>query len=181
MKTASKKKASRKTFIMNVPTVPSTKKNKTAADKDQEKELPTTVVTIDKCSEQSQTSSIGIGEFGMITSKKGMTKTFAMAVREHLFRMVKFLGGTNESLDYSTEPTSICALMKRHCNILDADARSWWEQQRNMLKGIHTDYRNNKIKMIKQIFTGKYIHETTQKRNHETTLTSNFASLVQGR
>ena len=158
MKRVTKTDTSRKEFIMNVPKVPSMKKNNTAADKDQEKELPTTVVTIDKSSEQSQTSSIGIGEFGMITSKKGMTKTFAMAVREHLFRMVKFLGGTNESLDYSTEPKSICGLMKLHCNIADADARSWWEQQRSMIKGIHTDYRNNKIKMIKQIFTGKYIH-----------------------
>jgi hypothetical protein len=71
--------------------------------------------------------------------------------------------------------------MKLHCNIADADARSWWEQQRSMLKGIHTDYRNNKIKMIKQIFTGKYIHDTKQETNHETTLTSNYASLDQGR
>lgn len=181
MKPSTKRNASGKQFDMTLPKVTSTKKNKTAADKDQEKEIPTAVVTIDKSSEQSQTSSIGIGEFGMITSKKGMTKTFAMAVREHLFRMVKFLGGTNESLDYSTEPKSICGLMKLHCNIADADARSWWEQQRSMLKGIHTDYRNNKIKMIKQIFTGKYIHETKQETNHETTLTSNFASLVQGR
>jgi hypothetical protein len=139
MKPASKMNASHKQFIMNVPTVSSMKKNKAAADKDQEKELPTTVVMIDKSSEQSQMSSIGIGEFGMITSKKGMTKTFAMAVREHLFRMVKFLGRTNTSLDYSTEPKSICGLMKLHCNIADADAQSWWEQQCSMIKGIHTD------------------------------------------
>lgn len=85
MKPSTKRNASGKQFDMTLPKVTSTKKNKTAADKDQEKEIPTAVVTIDKSSEQSQTSSIGIGEFGMITSKKGMTKTFAMAVREHLF------------------------------------------------------------------------------------------------
>ena len=67
------------------PPVPSAKKHETAADKDRGKELPTSMVMIDKSSEQSQMSSIGIGEFGMRASKKGITKTFAMAVREHLF------------------------------------------------------------------------------------------------
>jgi len=46
-------------------------------------------------------------------------------------------------------------LMKLHCNIGEADARLWWDQQRSMVKSIHTDYRNNKIKMIKEIFKGK--------------------------
>jgi hypothetical protein len=98
-----------------------------------------------------------------------------MAIRENLFQVVKFLGGTNTSLDYSTEPTSICGLIKMHCNIADADASCWWEQQR--VKGIHTDCQNNKIKMIKQIFTGKYIHEWQNETHHKTTLTSSCTSL----
>jgi hypothetical protein len=164
--------------VMSVPKKPSSNNNKPAQKEDDDGKPPASTVTIVKGSEQSQTSSIGIGEFGMITSNKGMTKTFAMAVREHLFRMVKFVGGTNESLDYSTDPKSICGLMKLHCNIADADARSWWEQQRSMIKGIHTDHRNNKIKMIKNIFTGNKKQDTKQETNHETTLTSNYASLV---
>jgi hypothetical protein len=138
--------------------VPFMKKQNSAVERDQGRELPATEVAIVRSSEQSM-SSIGIGEFGMNTSKKGNTTTFAMAIRENLFQVVKFLGGTNTSLDYSTEPTSVCGLIKMHCNIADADASWWWEQQCSMVKGIHTDCRNNKIRMIKQIFTGKYIHE----------------------
>jgi hypothetical protein len=91
--------------------------------------------------------------------------------------VVKFLGGTNTSLDYSTEPTSIYGLMKMQCNIADADASWWWEQQCSMVKGIHTDCRNNKIKMIKQIFTGKYIHERQNETHHKTTLTLSLYKL----
>jgi len=58
-------------------------------------------------------------------------------------------------LDYSTETTSICGLMRLHCNVSHADAYQWWEEQRNMVKAIHTECRNNKIKNIKQLFTGK--------------------------
>ena len=80
--------------------------------------------------------------------------------------MVKFIGKTNTSLDYSTEPMSICGLLKKHCNIDDADARWWWEVQHDtMVKDIHTDCQNNEIKMIKQIFTGKYIHECKNKKD----------------
>ena len=87
------------------PRLPSREMYKTEADRDQgaRDELPAIEVAIVRSSEQSM-SSIGIGEFGMNTSKKGNTTTFAMAVREHLFQMVKFLGGTNTSLDYSTRP-----------------------------------------------------------------------------
>jgi hypothetical protein len=85
MKEVTRTKTVQQEITMIPPLVPSMKKHKTAADKDQGKELPMTMVTIYKSSEQSLMSSIRIGEFGMITSKKGMTKPFAMAVREHLF------------------------------------------------------------------------------------------------
>jgi hypothetical protein len=70
-------------------------------------------------------SSIDIGEFGMKTSKRGNTTTFALVVREKIFPKVKFIGGTNTSLDYSTEPTSICGLMQLHRNVSHADAHQW--------------------------------------------------------
>ena len=151
------KKAVIWTQINMVPlVVPSIKNHKTDAERDQGRELPVAEVAIVKSSEQSLTSSIGIGEFGMNTSKKWQ-KTLAMA-RGNLFQMVKISSRTNTSLDHSMEPTSICGLMKLHCNISDADASQWWEQKSSMVKGIHTDCWNNKIKMIKQVFTGQYIH-----------------------
>ena len=59
--------------------------NSNDADKTKGRELPATEAAIERESEQSQTSSIGIGEFGMNTSKKGNATTFAMAIRENLF------------------------------------------------------------------------------------------------
>ena len=141
-----------------VITPPSKKRrNDNAEETDKCKEPPPRRVAMERYSEQSVMSeSIRIGEYGMRTLRKGNMTTFNLAIRESLFPMVKFLGGT---LDYSTEPTSICGLLKKHCNIADADARLWWEVQCTTVKGIHTDCWNNKIKMIKQIFLGKYIHE----------------------
>ena len=52
-----------------------------AANRDEDKEMPATVVEMTNSS-QSQMSSIDIGEFGMITSKRGNTTTFAMVVRD---------------------------------------------------------------------------------------------------
>ena len=132
------------------------RRNDNDEETDRRKENPPREVSFERHSEESETSeSIGIGEFAMTTSKKGNMTTFKMGIREKLFPKVKFLGGTNTNLDYSTEPTSVCGLLKRHCNIDDANARLWWEIQRTTVKGIHTDCRNNKIKTIKQIFTSK--------------------------
>jgi hypothetical protein len=39
--------------------------------------------------------------------------------------------------------------------VSDDDAYHWWEDHRTMVKNIHTDCRNNKIKMMKQQFNGK--------------------------
>ena len=78
-----------------------------------------------------------------------------MAVKDHLFPKIKFLKGTNASLDFSMDPTTICGFLRINCGVSDADACQWWNDHRVMLKNIHTDYRNNKIKMIKQQFNGK--------------------------
>jgi hypothetical protein len=106
-------------------------------------------------SSQSLTSSIGIGEFGMNPSRKGSAVAFSMAVKDHLFPKIKFLKGTNVSLDFSMDATSICGFLRISCGVSEADAYQWWDDHRVMLKNIHTDYRNNKIKMIKQQFNGK--------------------------
>jgi hypothetical protein len=41
--------------------------------------------------------------------------------------------------------------------VSENDAYQWWEVHRTMVKKIHTDCRNNKIKMMKQQFNGKLI------------------------
>jgi hypothetical protein len=116
--------------------------------------LPPVVETV-VSSSQSLTSSIGIGEFGMNPSRKGSAVAFSMAVKDHLFPKIKFLKGTNVSLDFSMDATSICGFLRISCGVSEADAYQWWDDHRVMLKNIHTDYRNNKIKMIKQQFNGK--------------------------
>ena len=108
-------------LYMEQPLIPPNETMKRPTKRYKEKEMPATVVEMTNSS-QSQMSSIGIGEFGMNTSKRGNTTTFAMVVRDKLFPKVKFIGGTNTSLDYSTEPTSICGLMRLHCNVSHADA-----------------------------------------------------------
>ena len=117
--------------------------------------LPPPVVETVVSSSQSLTSSIGIGEFGMNPARRGSAVAFSMAVKDHLFPKLKFLKGTNASLDFSMEPTSICGYLCVCCGVSEADTYQWWADHRGMLKTIHTDFRNNKIKMIKQQFSGK--------------------------
>ncbi|MCK7580962.1 MAG: hypothetical protein MZV65_38680 [Chromatiales bacterium] len=117
--------------------------------------LPPSFVETVVSSSQSLTSSIGIGEFGMNAARRGNAAAFSMAVKDSLFPRMKFLQGTNASLDFSMETTSICGYLRVCCGVSDADASQWWDDHRMMLKNIHTDCRNNKIKMIKQQFNGK--------------------------
>jgi hypothetical protein len=118
---------------------------------------PTVVNTVTSSSSgQSQTSSIGIGEFGMNPAQKGNAAAFAMAIKDDLFPKVKFLQGTNNgNLDFSKDKTSICGFLQTCCGVSDDHAYQWWEDHRTMVKNIHTDCHNNKIKMIKQQFNGK--------------------------
>jgi hypothetical protein len=106
-------------------------------------------------SSESLMSSIGIGEFGMNPARRGSAVAFSMAVKDHLFPKLKFLKGTNASLDFSMDATSICGYLRVCCGVLEADAYQWWDDHRVMLKNIHTDFRNNNINMIKQQFNGK--------------------------
>jgi hypothetical protein len=118
---------------------------------------PPAVVETVVSSAQSQTSSIGIGEFGMNPAHRGNAATFSMAVKDNLFPKLKFLQGTNASLEFSLDTTSICGYLRLCCGVAEADAYQWWADHCIMLKNIHTDIRNNKIKMIKQQFNGKFI------------------------
>jgi len=167
--TGRKNKAIQREIVMTVPKLLSNGKNITSENRHEESIPPATLVETTS-SGQSQMSSIGIGEFGMNTSKRGSTTAFAMVVRDKLFPKVKFIGGTNTSLDYSTEPTSICGLMRLHCDVSHAHACQWWEEHRSMVKTIHTECRNNKIKNIKQLFTGKLI-SCIVKRNTQKNVT----------
>ena len=117
--------------------------------------LPPPVVETVVSSSQSLTSSIGIGEFGMNPACKGSAIAFSMAVKDHLFPKLKFLKGTNAALDFSMDATSICGFLWINCGVSKADAFQWWDDHGVMLKNIHTVFRNNKIKMIKQQFNGK--------------------------
>jgi len=119
--------------------------------------LPTVVDTVTSSSSQSQLSSIGIGEFGMNPAQKGNAAAFSMAIKDDLFPKVKFLQGTNANLDFSKDKTSICGFLQSCCGVSDDHAYQWWEDHRTMVKNIHTDCRNNKIKMIKQQFNGKLL------------------------
>ena len=60
--------------------------------------LPPPVVETVVSSSESQTSSIGIGEFGMNPARRGNAAAFSMAIKESLFPKLKFLQGTNASL-----------------------------------------------------------------------------------
>jgi hypothetical protein len=118
---------------------------------------PPPVVETVSSSSQSQTSSIGIGEFGMNPARRGNAAAFSMAIKDSLFPKLKFLQGTNASLDFSMDTTSICGYLRICCGVSEDDASQWWDDHRMLVKNIHTDCRNNKIKMIKQQFNGKYI------------------------
>jgi hypothetical protein len=112
---------------------------------------------------QSQASSIGIGEFGMNPAQQGNAAAFSVAVKENLFHKLKFLQGMNASLDFSMDTTSLCGYLRICCGVSETDAYQWWDDHRVMLKNIHTDCRNNKIKMNKQQFNGKLIQSLLTK------------------
>lgn len=118
---------------------------------------PPQIVETVTSSGQSEASSIGIGEFGMTPAKRGHAAAFTVAVKENLFRKLKFLQGTSASLEFSMDPTSVCGYLLLCCSVSEEDAMQWWDDHRLLLKNTHTDCRNNKIKMIKQQFNGKRI------------------------
>ena len=60
-------------------------------DNDGNNRGPPKVVNTVPSSSQPQTSSIGIGEFGMRAAKQGNAATFSWAVKLLLFKHVKFL------------------------------------------------------------------------------------------
>jgi hypothetical protein len=70
--------------------------------------LPPLVVETVVSSSQSLTSSIGIGEFGRNPAHRENAVAISMSVKDHLFPKLKFLKGTNASLDFSMDATSIC-------------------------------------------------------------------------
>ena len=117
--------------------------------------LPPPVVKTVASSSQLLASSIGIGEFGMNPACRGSAIAFSMAVKDHLSPKLKFLKGTNASSDFSLDATSICGFLRINCGVSKADAFQWWNDHRVMLKNVHTDNCNNKIKMIKQQLNGK--------------------------
>jgi hypothetical protein len=92
----------------------------------------------------------------MNPAHRGTAATFSMAVKDHLFPKLKFLKGTSASLDFSRDATSICGFLSNCCGVSEPDTYQWWDDHRAMLKNIHTDFRNNKIKMIKNQFNGKF-------------------------
>jgi hypothetical protein len=100
-----------------------------------------------------------------------------MAVKDNLFPKLKFLQGTNAYLDFSMDTTSICGYLRVCCGVSEADAYQWWDDHCMMLKNIHTDCRNNKIKMIKQQFTGEFISYALIFQTRGTLLTLLFTSL----
>jgi hypothetical protein len=143
---------------------------------------PPPVVETVSSSSQSMTSSIGIGEFGMNQARRGSAVAFSMAVKDHLFPKLKFLKGTNASLDFSMDATSICGYLRVCCGVSEADAYQWWDDHRVMVKNIHTDFRNNKIKMIKQQFNGKLQRLDNINEKHQlNTLTSIANQLGSGK
>jgi hypothetical protein len=116
--------------------------------------LPPPVVKTVSSSSQSLASSTGIGESGTNPAYRGSGIAFSMAVKDHLFPKLKILKGTNASLDFSMDATSIYGFLQINCSVSKADACQWWDDHHVTLKSIHTDYHNNKIKMIKQQFNG---------------------------
>jgi hypothetical protein len=90
-------------------------------------------------------------------SHKHPALAFSMAVKDNLFPKHKFLQGTNASLFFSMDTTSICGFLHICCGVAENDGYQWWEEHRILLKNIHTDCHNNKIKTIKQQFNGEFM------------------------
>jgi hypothetical protein len=91
----------------------------------------------------------------MKAAKQGNAATFSWAVKFQLFKNVKFLQGPDASLDFSMNEKTICRFMCIQCGVSKSDACQWWEEHRTSLRNHLTEYQNNKIKMIKQNFSGK--------------------------
>jgi hypothetical protein len=122
--------------------------------------IPHAVASETATSSASQISSVSTGmtDFAMNISNEGCSAVFGIAVREKLFPKIKFLQGTTKndmSLDFSMDNTSICGFLCIECGVMEADAYNWWKEMRKNVKSIHTDYRNNRIKMIRKEFLGK--------------------------
>jgi hypothetical protein len=100
-------------------------------------------------------------DFALNISNEGCSAVFGIAVREKLFPKIKFLQGTTNdvSLDFSMDATTICGFLHIECGVVEKNAYNWWNEMRKSVKSIHTDYRNNRIKMIRREFFGKSIQQ----------------------
>jgi len=114
------------------------KKNTEREENDKERGPPKEVIATPS-SKESQTSSIGIGEYGMKAAKEGNVATFAWVVKFKLFKNVKFLQGADVSLDFSMNATTICGFMRIQCGVSECDAYQWWEEHRMLLRGYLTE------------------------------------------
>ena len=107
-------------------------------DNDGNKGPPKVVNTVPSSS-QSQTSSIGIGEYSMKAAKQGNAATFSWAVKLLLFKHVKFLQGPDASLDFNMDERSICRFMPIQCGVSESDASQWWGEHRTSLRNHLTE------------------------------------------
>ena len=106
-----------------------------ARDEKDKTEGPPKEVIATPSSKGSLTLSIGIGEYGMKAAKEGNVATFSWVVKCKLFKNVKFLQGTDVSLDFSMNETTICGFMRIQHGVSECDAYQWWEEHRTLLRG----------------------------------------------
>ena len=98
--------------------------------------------------EATLVSTITLPHEGIMHVTQSSTKFLhAVFVKQHLFRLKKFVGDTE--MEFSNCPKSVCRFMQRHMRVEDCHIEQWWELQKRVVKQTLNTHRNNIIKTIK--------------------------------
>ena len=76
-------------------------------------------------------------------------------VAETIFPHLKFLDSRQFTLDYSTEPQSICNIVLTRCLRTTCNGKDWWENSgKKYVRAGMSRLRSDRMQGIKQAFTG---------------------------
>jgi hypothetical protein len=93
---------------------------------------------------------------GVQLTKVGKEFMHDKVVKEEVFARQKFATLDGDLL-FSNNPNSICRYMANRLKVQEAEVETWWETQRRSVHAQLKKVRNNAIKNLKTLFTGKAV------------------------
>ena len=87
-------------------------------------------------------------------------------IADWIFPHLKFLDGGDYSLDYSTDPKSLCDLVLKRCFRNTTMSRAWWDEKgKRYVRAAMARLRSDKMQGIKKAFNGTFLRRSVWSRS----------------